>query len=209
MKGRLASEHSEFGYESFSDGLLRDGRAGLASEHSEFGYARKGLDLGAMKPGFGLFSTANDLLKFLSALGGLKPCPLTPLMQESMTNLSHAPDIEGMFHTGGGGFGGRVYAAYDKVRHRGVVIFSTVGYSGPEMGSFLLESQWQSDRRPTATEHRPASFQFICRPIPTVTRYGAGDIRCTPVFPGGAQGGHLYSGGSLPRDADGASLACR
>jgi hypothetical protein len=72
-------------------------------------------------------------------------------MEESMTNLSYAPDIEGMFHTGGGGFGGSVYAAYDKVRHRGVVIFSTVGCSGPEVGSFLLESQWQSDRRPTAT----------------------------------------------------------
>jgi CubicO group peptidase (beta-lactamase class C family) len=70
LKGRLASEHSEFGYESFSDGLLRDGRAGLASEHSESGYARPDLDLGAIKPGFGLFSTANDLLKFLSALGG-------------------------------------------------------------------------------------------------------------------------------------------
>ncbi|MGD0816180.1 MAG: serine hydrolase domain-containing protein [Verrucomicrobiota bacterium] len=121
----------------------------LASEHSEFGYARPLLDWGAVTPGFGLVSTASDMLKFLSALA-LRPCPLTPLMQESMTNLSFAPDIEGMFHTGGGGFGGNVYAAYDKMRHRGVVILSTM--DNIELGSLLLESEWQSDRRPTATD---------------------------------------------------------
>jgi serine-type D-Ala-D-Ala carboxypeptidase/endopeptidase len=115
----------------------------LASEHSAFGYARPDLDWGAVRPGFGLFSTANDLLKFLSALA-LKPCPLTSLMEESMTNLSYAPDKEGMLHTGGGGFGGSVYAAYDKVRHRGVVIFSTVDYAGPELGNLLLKSEWSS-----------------------------------------------------------------
>jgi CubicO group peptidase (beta-lactamase class C family) len=150
LKGRLASEHSEFGYKSFSNGILRDDRAGLAGEPGEFIYTQPDLDLGAIKPGFGLFSTANDLLKFLSAFGGLRPCPLTPLIQKSITNLSYAPDIDGMFHTGGGAFGGSVYAAYDKTRRRGVVILSTVNDFGPELGTLLLESEWQPGQRPTA-----------------------------------------------------------
>ncbi|MGA2279302.1 MAG: serine hydrolase [Verrucomicrobiota bacterium] len=122
----------------------------LASEHNEFGYARPSWDWGAMKPFAGLHSTANDLLKFVSALG-LTPSGLTPLMEKSMTNLSYAPEIEGMIHTGGGGFGGRSYACFDKTRRRGVVILSTADDSGRELGNLLLESEWQSDRRPTKT----------------------------------------------------------
>ena len=121
----------------------------LATEHNEFGYAIPSWDWGALKPLAGLYSTANDLLKFLSAFG-LKPSRLTPLM-ECVTNLSYAPEIEGMIYTGGGGFGCKSYACFDKTRRRGVVILSTADDSGRNLGILLLESQWQSDRRPTAT----------------------------------------------------------
>jgi CubicO group peptidase (beta-lactamase class C family) len=140
----------------------------LASEHSEFGYARPDLDCGAVAPGFGLFTTANDLLKFVSAFG-LTPSGLTPIMNRSVTSLSYAPDIEGMIHTGGGGFGGSVYVAYDKMRRRGVVIFSTANPVGAELGSLLLESEWRSDRRPTMANlvsHDYASYAGQYRRLP-------------------------------------------
>ena len=123
-------------------------RGRLAYEHFVFGCAVPPLNYGAVKPLAGLYSTANDLLKFISAYG-LTPCHLTPEMEEAVTNLSYAPEIEGMFHTGGGGFGARVYAGYDKARRRGVVVLSTADDSGTELGNLLLESQWQSDRRPS------------------------------------------------------------
>jgi hypothetical protein len=65
-----------------------------------------------------------------------------------------------MFHTGGGGFGGRAYAAYDKARRRGVVILTTADDSGREIGNLLLESEWQSDRRPTAVTLTSPSYEM-------------------------------------------------
>ncbi len=67
----------------------------LAYEHSEFGYAKLPWNHGVLKTSVGLYSTANDLLKFISAYG-LTPCRLTPEMQEAVTTLSYAPEIEGM-----------------------------------------------------------------------------------------------------------------
>ncbi len=84
--------------------------------------------MGVLKPSAGLYSTANDLLKFVSAYR-LVPCSLTPEMERAAANLSYAPEIDGMIHTGGGGFGGRSYVGYDKARRRGVVILSTGGWT--------------------------------------------------------------------------------
>ena len=120
----------------------------LATEHDEYGYAKPSWDWGDLKPLGSLYSTANDLMKFVSAFG-LTSSSLTPLMEKTGVNLSYAPPIEGIFHTGGGWFGYRVYVGFDKTRRHGVVIFSTADNSGRELGNFLLESQWQSDRRPT------------------------------------------------------------
>jgi serine-type D-Ala-D-Ala carboxypeptidase/endopeptidase len=123
----------------------------LAPEHSVFGYVIPPWNHGVLKPSAGLYSTVNDLLKFVSAYG-LTPCNLTPEMGRAASNLSYAPEIEGMIHTGGGGFGGRSYVGYDKARHRGVVVLSTADDSGSELGNLFLESEWQSDRRPTAVK---------------------------------------------------------
>lgn len=131
----------------------------LAYEHSEFGYTKPPWNHGVLKHSVGMYSTANDLLKFISAYG-LTPCILTSEMQEAVNNLSYAPEIEGMFHTGGGGFGGRVYAGYDKARRRGVVVLSTADDSGEELGNLLLESEWRSDARPTAVKWTGPSYDI-------------------------------------------------
>ena len=144
----------------------------LASEHSEFGYVMPTWNHGVLKPLVGLYSTVNDLLKFISAYS-LTPCSLTPLMEKSATNLCFAAEIEGMIHTGGGGFGARSYACFDKVRRRGVVILSTADDSGRELGNLLLEGEWQSDRRPIETK--------LTSPAPVYDLY-LGQYRRSPDF---------------------------
>ena len=59
----------------------------LAVGHSQLGYAMPTMDWGTQMPLGGLNSTANDLLKFMSANLGLTPSSLTPLMEKSMINL--------------------------------------------------------------------------------------------------------------------------
>jgi CubicO group peptidase (beta-lactamase class C family) len=56
-------------------------KARVALEHNPFGYAKPMMDWGALEPAAGLNSTANDLLKFVSAFG-LTPFRLTPLMEK-------------------------------------------------------------------------------------------------------------------------------
>jgi hypothetical protein len=124
----------------------------LAREHDDegFGYAIPSFNRGALKPLAGLCSTANDLLKFVSAFG-LTPSSLTPLLNKSLATLGYAPQAGKMIHTGGGGVGGNSYACFDKLRGRGVVILSTLDDLRPNLGNFLLESEWQSDCRPKET----------------------------------------------------------
>ena len=123
----------------------------LATEHNDFGYAVPSWNWGVLKPVAGLYSTANDLLKFVSAYG-LTPSRLTPLMEKSVANLGFGPHKGKIVYFGGGRFGGIASAVFDKTRQRGVVILSTVDDSGRNLGNLLLESQWQSDRRPKETK---------------------------------------------------------
>jgi CubicO group peptidase (beta-lactamase class C family) len=122
----------------------------LAREHSRLGDVNPIMDWGVLTPQAGLYSTAKDLLKFVSAFS-LVPSSLTASMEKSVVNLSYNPQTGERIHTGGGGLGGRSYACYDKTRRRGVVILSTSADLGPNLGDFLLESEWQSDRRPAET----------------------------------------------------------
>jgi CubicO group peptidase (beta-lactamase class C family) len=123
----------------------------IATEHDDpgFGYPIPNWDWGALKPVAGMYSTANDLLKFLSVNLGLTPSSLTSLMAKSAANFGYAPQGRGVFHTGGGSWGGGSYAGFDASRHRGVVILSTAYLERHDLGYFLLESEWQTGRRPT------------------------------------------------------------
>ena len=124
----------------------------LATGHNPLGYAVPTVDWGVLMPLGGLRSTANDLLKFISASLGLPPSSLTPLMEKNFINLGFEPQGSGIIHFAGGHFYSS-YAVFDKTRRRGVVVLSNSDDLSDvwAIGDFLLESEWQSDRRPVAT----------------------------------------------------------
>jgi len=142
----------------------------LATGHDELGYAVPGLSFQTLVGGSGLHSTANDLLKYLSANLGLTPSSLTPLMEKthlvrfkSMRQnvrlglawaVAHFPQGTEFVMHGGGTPGYTTFVAFDPIQRRGVVVLSSsddhldVAY----LGLFLLKSRWPRDRRPTAAE---------------------------------------------------------
>jgi len=126
----------------------------LATGHSKLGYAMPSVDWGAEMPSGGLRSTANDLLKFVSANLGLTPSSLTPLMEKNMVNLGFDSPGGEIVWFAGGTRGYRSYAGFDKTRRRGVVVLSNSDafIDAIKLGGFLLETEWQSDRRPTETK---------------------------------------------------------
>ena len=101
----------------------------------------------------GLHSTANDLLKYVSANLGLMPSSLTPLMEKIVVYFPYASQGGGIVNFAGGRFGYRSHAVFDKMRRRGVVVLSNSdAFDGWPIGNFLLESEWRSDRRPKKTK---------------------------------------------------------
>jgi CubicO group peptidase (beta-lactamase class C family) len=136
----------------------------FAIGHSKLGYAMPTVDWGAQMPLGGLRSTANDLLKFVSANLGLTPSSLTPLMGKSMINLGFASPGGGIVWFDGGTRGYRSHAGFDKTRRRGVVVLSNSDafIDAFELGDFLLEAEWQSDRRPTEIKiNDPAYGSYV------------------------------------------------
>jgi CubicO group peptidase (beta-lactamase class C family) len=127
----------------------------LASEHDDcgFGYAIPPYNWGALKPLAGMYSTANDLLKCVVASLGLTSSSMTPLLKNGAVDFAYVPQPQapGILHTGGGGLAGGAYAGFDRTHRRGVVILNTSCAVRRDLGYFLLQSEWQSDRRPTVT----------------------------------------------------------
>ncbi|MGD1020057.1 MAG: serine hydrolase [Verrucomicrobiia bacterium] len=135
-------------------------RSRFATGHNQLGYAVPTADWGALTPLGGLRSTANDLLKFISANLGLTPSSLTPLMEKNAVTMDCAPQGGGpvfvvtksrtVYFSGGG----CAFTGFDKARRRGVVVLSNSwgAMDVYAIGKFLLESEWRSDRRPTETK---------------------------------------------------------
>jgi serine-type D-Ala-D-Ala carboxypeptidase/endopeptidase len=119
----------------------------LAPEHSKLGCAMPRWGEGDFVPLAGVYSTANDLLKMLSACG-ITSSQLRPLWDKTVANFAWAPQRAGMLHTGGGWFVNGCYLGFDKARRRGVVVLANAYEPRRELGLWLLESEWQSDRRP-------------------------------------------------------------
>jgi serine-type D-Ala-D-Ala carboxypeptidase/endopeptidase len=129
----------------------------LATRYNPQGYEAVHLDRGVAKPLAGLHSTANDLLKFVSANLGFTKSSLTPLLEKHVGNFVWGKSQEpGIVHIGGGGTaGGSVYSGFDKTRRRGVVVLTASGSgrsNARSIGKFLLECPWQSDQRPIKTK---------------------------------------------------------
>jgi hypothetical protein len=113
-----------------------------------------------------LRSTANDMLKYVSANLGLTPSSLTPLMEKTHIAHFHADVIDedvglGWFITreldgtkivwkSGHGPGYTAFAGFDMTRRRGLMVLSGSEDEDDTFvtGMLLLESEWQSDHRP-------------------------------------------------------------
>jgi CubicO group peptidase (beta-lactamase class C family) len=127
----------------------------LATHYIPLGYPISTLDWGALAPLAGLHSTVNDLMKYVASLG-LKPSTLTPLMERNAIHFPVAgvPRRKAQFHQGNEvvncAGGGCAYAGFDRIQRRCVVVLSTTTGLGDvvEFGNFLLESDWQTNRRP-------------------------------------------------------------
>ena len=117
-------------------------KARLARGHWVDGTPSEHLHFQAMAPAGSLLSTANDLLKFLSANLGFTQTDLTPLMEDmQVIRHSNSPKFgktalpwfdEGMYIPpgsellahGGGGFGNLAFVALDKKKRRGVFVLT-------------------------------------------------------------------------------------
>ena len=140
----------------------------LATGHNQFGDSEPKIDLPALAGAGALRSTANDMLKYISANLGLTPSSLTPLMEK--THVAHLDkttysqvgldweimrDLQGsqLISHGGGSLGFITFAAFDMTRRRGVVVLSnSQDQDVPAIGYLLLASEWQSNRRPKETK---------------------------------------------------------
>jgi serine-type D-Ala-D-Ala carboxypeptidase/endopeptidase len=119
-----------------------------APEHSKLGCAMprwRGGELIAL--GHPVYSTANDLLKMLSACG-ITSTRLRPLWDNTVANFAFAPLRVGMLHAGGGWYANGCFMGFDKARRRGVVVLANAYEPRRELGLLLLGSEWESDRRP-------------------------------------------------------------
>ena len=122
-----------------------------APEHSKLGYAVPWWRGEVFPPLVGVCSTPNDLLKMLSAFG-ITSSQLRPRWENMVSNFAWAPQRAGMFHTGGGWFVNGCFVGFDKARRRGVVVMANAYEPRRQLGILLLESEWQSDRRPKSAK---------------------------------------------------------
>jgi len=137
----------------------------FATGHNQFGEAVLSWDRATQLGGSALRSTANDMLKFLSANLGLTPSSLTPLMQRTHTLrldqtlgvdlglawiITRWPQEREIIWHAGGAPGYVTFAGFDKARRRGVVLLSSsYDLDVVTMGFLLLGSEWQADKHPT------------------------------------------------------------
>ena len=148
----------------------------FATGHNQLGYAVPNADFQTLKGCGALRSTANDLLKYVSANLGLTQSTLTPLMEKTHAIHFQSDTPSGYVSTGGsiglawfvvfdpqgrkivrhGGasYGCKTFVGFDLTRRRGVVVLSNSqdSFGIEPLGMLLLQSQWQSERRPKETK---------------------------------------------------------
>jgi CubicO group peptidase (beta-lactamase class C family) len=138
--------------------------------HNQLGDAVSSIDFQTLAGAGALRSTANDMLKYLSANLGLTPSRLTPLMEKTHViyfqsmfqatinalawSVEFDPQGREIISHGGTTFGCSTFVGFDNSRRRGVVVLSNSGdfFDVIAIGRLLLESEWQSDRRPKETK---------------------------------------------------------
>jgi len=149
---------SPLGMDSTRISLSPDLKARSVVGHSCYGDAQSDLIFSEVLMGGGaLHSTANDLLKYLSANLDLSHSPLTAIMSETHNvrfqnqGLGWAVSGDTLFHNGMT-LGCTSSMAFDTKQRRGVVILSNQAFD-PEaqnLVSILLRSEWKPENRPRA-----------------------------------------------------------
>jgi len=140
----------------------------FAIGHNQFGEAVPSWERQTQLGGSALRSTANDMLKFLSANLGLTPSSLTPIMEKTHVLrldqtlgmdfglawiITRGPQGREIIWHGGGAPGYVTFAGFDKTRRRGVVVLSSSWDLDVQViGMLLLESEWQPEKRPRETK---------------------------------------------------------
>ena len=189
--------------------LTPEMKARFAQGHNVYGYRAPSLECGELVGGGALHSTAHDLLKYLSANLGLTRSPLTPLLERTHAPLCHVLGgvYQGMawligrnmlgtkviFHPGGT-FGHSAFIGLDKGRRRGVVVLSSSDRVGDTraIAQFVLESEWQSDRRPGETKVAGQGYEAYVGQYRLVPNYSLGLFTVRILLlnvPGGLVGG--------------------
>jgi D-alanyl-D-alanine-carboxypeptidase/D-alanyl-D-alanine-endopeptidase len=154
-----ASLHMDSTYVAVPAGL----KPRLATGHDDDGDRHPGMILQVIIPAGGIRSTANDMLKYVSANIGLQPSDLTPLMQkmqpirhrESLDSVGGSmgatampwydlrayqkPDMDFRGH-GGGTAGFSAYAGFDLKRRRGVVVLANEKTRSSCIGLRILQN---------------------------------------------------------------------
>src|SRR4051812_6631627 len=140
-------------------------KARFAAGHSQPGFVVPSSDFGALAPVGELRSTANDMLKYMSANLGLTETSISPsmlktqevhvkeIMPETDIGLAWTISHDRLGNTiiahNGGTNGFLAYVGFEQARRRGVVVLASSRDANEllGLGRFLLASEWQSNQR--------------------------------------------------------------
>ncbi len=86
---------------------------------------------------------------------------------------------------GGASGGYKTFVGFDLTRRRGVVVLSNSqdSFGIEPLGMLLLDSEWQSERRPKETKINSPVYDSLVGTIPAFTRFCAGNVHRAAVSP--------------------------
>ena len=130
--------------------------------HNAFGHSVRSWDIPVLAGAGALRSSANDLLKFVSANLGLTQSSITEAMARTHGQLawfvSQEPGGAPVISHGGGTAGCAAFVGFDIGRRRGVVVLSNaVGAIDVQgLGMFLLRNEWRRNGIPDSRKPDPS-----------------------------------------------------
>lgn len=192
----------------------------LARGHWQDGTPAENFRFQVMASAGSIVSTANDLLKFLSANLGFADTELTPLMKEMQIvrhtgepkfgttampsfdeGIYQPPGSELLGH-GGGGLGYLAFIGFDRVKRRGVIVLSNqMVVNSSVVGWTILQEM------PLSQEN----ITFLIREVVGIGMAldidaATGDLRITRIYPKSPAGKAGVSAGLVIQEINGVSV---